>query len=148
MRALTVALRKAISEAELAEKLGKWHSEPSIHTRRPIPQDATYPAAAISANVSRGDQDGLTSLRPVIARDITIYGENRPSTGIGDEDQVRLVEEIADDVHALFHRKKFSIVVDGHHVIDIVAAGPIPAPTDDVNKIGRVIMLTIRLQKE
>ena len=144
--AVSEGLREAlIWQPTITEKLGTYGGEPSIHTRRPVPTGVTGPSIVIGPNIIRTDQDFLTSRLPVLARDIVVYGQSG-SPGSAN-DQYRDVEAIADSVYDLFHRNRDSLVVDGFHVVDIVASGPIPAPTDNERLIGRAVMLTIRLHR-
>lgn len=144
--ALSAGLRDAIiGRSAIAAMLGTYDHEPSVHTRRPVPTGATYPAVVIGPNVSVSDQDFLTSRVPVLQRDVVVYGSaGAPGAA---NDQYRDVEEIADEIHVLFHRNKDALVVDGFHVVDVVARGPIPAPTENERLIGRAVPLTIRLHR-
>lgn len=138
--ALPAALRTAIIENEpIVALLGRWKREPSVHTRRPAPEGADYPMVIIPPeNAAASDQDGLRSKRPVLQRDVLVYGDNLGST--------REVDEAADLIFALLHRQKWALSIEGFRVIDIVARRPSAAPTSDEKKVGRVIPLTIRLQ--
>lgn len=118
--------------------LGSWRSGPSIHTKRPVPQDAGYPMIVVSPDITFNDEDALRTQRNVVVRDIAVYGESPK--------HYRDVEAIAYMLRTLFHRNRFSIDPSGFHVIDIVARGPVIAPTDDTSKVGRVVSLTIRAQ--
>ena len=59
----------------------------------------------------------------------------------------RNVETIGYELRERFHRVRDAIFVEDYNVIDIRASGPIPAPTGDDRLIGRVVTLTIRLQR-
>jgi hypothetical protein len=91
----------------------------------------------INSDTTIGNEDGLVSRRPIIVRDLVVYGQQ--------DDQYRVVEELAYYLRQKFHRQKRALTVSGYHVIDIVATGPNPAPTDDWNHIARAVTLTIRL---
>lgn len=125
------------ADVAITALLGTFLSGPSIHTRRPVPEEAGYPMLIVSANVGVTDEDGLVSRRPVLVRDIIAYGEQ--------DGQYRTVEQLGDLLRAKFHRQKNSFTIAGFHVIDVVATGPQPAPTDDFNHVARVVTLTIRL---
>ncbi len=136
-------LRTAVIEATaISEQLSTWEGEPAVFTRRPAPADATYPLAQISPDVAIGDQDGLKSRRPVVMRDLAFYGR----LGKPGSDQLRVVEDMAYLARDLFHRQRLAITVPGYDVIDIVAGGPVEGPTDNMNLVGRVVTLTIRLR--
>lgn len=136
---LAAPIRTALVDDDgIAGMLAQWAGEPGVHTRRPAPADAGYPLIIVSGNITAGDRDGLRSRRPVITRDVTIYGEN-PA-------HYREVEELGVLVHALFHRNRWAISVPGFHVIDIVSSGPMIAPTDDDKTVARVVPLVISLK--
>jgi hypothetical protein len=137
---LSRAIRTAIIEATpISELLGKYSGSPGVFTRRPVPEGALYPLVIVpSENAGASDEDGLRSFRPVLQKDVLVYGEQ--------PDQYRLVDDLADALFVLFHRQKRSISVEGFHVIDIVARRPIQAPTSDAKRVGRLVPLTIRLQ--
>lgn len=140
------ALRTAlIGNLAIAARLAQWRAEPCVFAYRPVPADAPMPLAIINPNSALTDADGLMSDRPVLARDIAVYG--RRGTPGESSDQSAAVDEIAYLIRQLFHRQKFSVTVAGFSVIDIIASGPIPAPADDDGEIGRLVALTIRLRR-
>lgn len=126
-----------VSDPTISAYLTLWDGEPAVFARRPVPDGAQYPFIAISPDVSITDQDALVSRRPVILRDVTVYGEN--------PDQYRDTEDCAYLVRAFFHRQRFAISVPGYSVTEIVASGPIPAPVDDERHVARVVTLRLRL---
>lgn len=130
---------------EITEELGDWKGEPAVFTRRPVPDDAPMPMIIINPPSSIGDQDGLNSDRPVVTYDLAVYG-NKGAPG-APEDQTRAVERAAYALRTVFHRNRFSVQPSGFYVIDVVARGPVPAPTDDEQTVGRVVSLTIRLRR-
>jgi hypothetical protein len=137
------SIRTALIEATaISEKLTLWKNEPSIHTRRPVPADVEYPFALVDAPAAIGDADGLTSDRPIVNCDVKVYGRQG-----GRVDQYRLVEQLGFAIRDLFHRKKWAISPEGYQVVDIVASGPIPGPTDDEKTVARMVGLTIRLRR-
>lgn len=141
IEAMDIGLRDAlIGDADIAARLGQWNGEPSVHTRRPLPDSAkAKPLIAINPPVSIDDEDGLTSDRPVVVRDLVVYGDQ--------PDDYREVVRIADLMRLKFHRQKFSVSVEGFSVIDVRARGPFPAPADDEASVGRLLSLTIRLRR-
>lgn len=139
-------LRTALIEAgAIAADLSKWEGEPSVFTRRPVPPDALDPMIIVNPPAAISDDDGLTSERPIVLVDIAIYGKKAPPKDTSD--QTRIVERLSLRVRALFHRQKFSVRPEGFSVIGITAAGPINAPVDDEETVGRLVSLTIRLRR-
>lgn len=137
---LAVPLRAAlIADAELVDLLATFKAEPAVFTRRPIPEDVLFPVVVVSPDIAVTDQDFVNGIVPVIVRDIAVYGRNDTAA------DYRVVEAAAYRVRDIFHRNRAAITASGWHVIDIVATGPVPAPTDDDRLTGRVVSLTIRL---
>ena len=118
--------------------LSTFQGEPAIATRRPVNDGMEYPLIAISPDVAVNDADALTSFRPVVIRDIIVYG-NQP-------DDYRTVEQIGYRLRDLFHRNRDVIIPTGFDVIAVTATGPRAAPTSDDETVGRVVSLTIQLR--
>lgn len=134
---ILVPIRAAIlANSTITSKLGLFQGSPSIHTRRPVPVDAGYPMVTVGPIITRSDEDGINSFRPVVVIDINVYGEAAA--------HYRDVEAVADMIYAMFHRQR-TIAVAGYSVTQITATGPSPAPADDDTHIGRRISLTLRL---
>lgn len=146
---LAQPLRDAVlGLTEVTDLLGTYAGEPSVFTRRPVPGEGTFPMIVISPDIAVTDQDALVSFRPVVMRDLAVYGQTiRETSELGQQDDYRSIETIAYALRDAFHRRREMLFVDDHHVIDIVASGPIPAPTGDDRLLGRVVTLTIRLSK-
>lgn len=142
---LNAPLRTALKDdAMIAAILSEWKGEPSIFTRRPVPDDATEIMLVIGPDLSIGNEDALVSQRPVVSRDIIAYGRKGPP---GDAaDQTREVEALGYLLRAKFHRKKWSITVPGYQVFEITVQGPFVAPTDDDSIMARGVSLTIKLK--
>lgn len=129
-------IRTAIlGDATITGLITEFNGEPAVFTRRPVPDAAAKPFILIAPDVNIGDADGLTSRRPVVTRDIFVYGAQ--------PDDYRSVEQIGYFLQQLFHRQKSSIVSDDYHIIEITVTGPRPAPTSDEETVGRVVTLTI-----
>ena len=129
-----------LGESDITEKLGTWENEPAIHTRRPVPQETGAPFIIVASdNAGAANQDGLMSDRPVLIRDIAVYGPQ--------PEAYRDVEAVAELIADRMHRNRFAFVVPGWHIMDVVAARPISAPTDTDKQVGRLVSLTIRLQR-
>lgn len=127
-----------IGFAAIADELAEYGGEPAVFTKRPIPGDATYPLILVGPDIAITDEDALNSARPIVVRDVTIFGEQ--------PDQYRIVEAMGYLARGLFHRKRFAVVVPNFHVVEIVAHGPVVAPTDDDNHLARLVSLRFRLE--
>lgn len=133
---LAPAIREAlIDEVTISGLLAEYNGEPAIFTRRPVPSESLYPMIIVSPDIVINDIDALVSRRPVVIRDVTVYG-NQP-------DDYRTIEQIGYSIRQLFHRQRLSITPTGYSVVDIIATGPNPAPTDDQKTVARVVTLTI-----
>lgn len=137
---LSTAIRAAlVADATIAGLLPVWMGSRPVFTRRPAPSGAVFPMIMVSPDVALTDEDGVDDSRPLIIRDLAVYGRNSTP------EDYRDVEAIAYRARDLFHRQRFAIATPGWRVIDIRASGPIPAPTDDEQIVGRVVTLTVRL---
>lgn len=126
-----------IAHSTIITKLGSYNGSPSVHTRRPVPQDAGYPLIVVGPIVARGNEDGVNDFRPVVVLDIVTYGE-QPS-------HHRDVDEVAELLYQLLHRQRTAITVSSYSVVDLSCSGPVPAPVDDESRVGRRVTLTARL---
>lgn len=128
-----------LGNAAIADLLASYQDYPAVFTSRPVPGDAPYPQAVVSPDISVGNQDYLVGQLPMVRRDISFYGAQ--------PDDYRTVEALAYKARVLFHRNRFAIdLTPNYAVIDIVAGGPIPAPVDDKNFVGRMVLLQLRLK--
>lgn len=142
---LAAPLREAlINDAGIVALLGAWNGEASVFTRRPTPEGATYPLLLVNPDTSIGAQDWLTARKPIVSRDIAVYG--RHGTPGSTTDELRDVDSLGYLIRDLFHEKRFSLSVPGFHVVRITASGPMAAPTDDAKLVGRIVSLSIHLQ--
>jgi hypothetical protein len=131
-------LRTAIVNAsDIVGLLGFYKDAPSVHTKRPLPVEAQFPAVAIGPLVTRNEADGINDFRPRVVIDIAVYGEQ--------DKQYRDVETCAELIHSLFHRQRHAITVTNYSVTQIIAQGPYPAPVDDDSRVGRRVTLSIQL---
>lgn len=136
---LAAPIRAAImAEAAITNLLPTYKGSKPVFTRRPPPEDAPYPMILISPDITLGNEDGLVSMRPVIMRDIMVYGDQ--------PDHYRDVEAMAYDLRELFHRQRSALTVSGYHVIDIRASGPITGAVDEPSHLSRIVTLTVRVQ--
>ena len=139
---LAVPLRSAIvANSAITAKLTAYGGSFPVFTRRPLPADVPKLVIIVSPDIAQSNTDGLSDQRPVFTRDISIYGKNDSPQDYRD------VEMLAYLIHDLFHRKRNAISVVGWGVSFITAVGPIVAPTDDDNFVGRLVTLNIQLGK-
>ena len=127
-----------VADSTITALLGSYQSVASVFTRRPAPEGATYPMIMVSPAVVVSDEDALVERRPVVNHDVIVYGQQ--------DGAYRDVESVGYLLREKFHRQRFSISPDGYAVIDLVAEGPIPGPTDDEEFIARVVSLQVRLR--
>lgn len=132
-------LRTAIlANDAIAPLLSVWNGEPAVFTRRPVPSQAKYPMIVINPDASISDVDGLVARRPMVRRDIVVYGEQ--------PNDYRTVEQIGYALRTQFHSKRFALQVDGYETIEIVVAGPRAAPVDSDTQVARAILATVKLE--
>lgn len=141
---LLPALRNSVIAA-IGTNLPAYNGSRAVFTRRPIPDDAPDFCCIINPAQSIGDADGVNSDRPIVQHSIAVYGE-KGSAGSG-QDDTRDVDARAFELREYFHRQKFSVQPTGFYAIDVQAQGPVPAPVDDEQTVGRMVMLTIRLRR-
>lgn len=143
---LAVPLRSAIiGDATVTGELSAYMGSYPVFTKRPVPDDAPSKLIIVSPDIILSDEDGLSDLRPVITRDISVYGTNGVA---GTVDDYRSVERVGYALRDLFHRRPQAIAVSGYDVARIEVAGPMPAPADDDQTVGRMVTLTVRLAKQ
>lgn len=136
---LAAPLRVAlVGDSAITNELTAYAGDYPVFTRRPVPEDAPYPMIVVSPDVAIDEQDGINFNRQAQVRDIAVYGKNNSA-------EYRAVETLAYAIRSLFHRNSAAISVSGYNVIDIVTSGPIPAPTDDNQTVGRMVTLTVRM---
>lgn len=134
-------LRAALCDAPgIGDEIEQWSGEPAVFTRRPIPDGAPELLIIVNPDSSLTDFDALKSDRPIITRDIAIFGDKVR--------HYRQVEAIGYRVRELFHRKRHAIAPGGYDVVDIICRGPTPGPTDDDQTVARVVGLTVRLRRK
>lgn len=145
---LSEPLRTALlDDATITAQLPAYAGSKTVFTRRPVPDNAEYPMIIVSADVGIVDEDGIDDQRPVITRDVAVFGRNDVA------ESYRQVEDIGFLVRDLFHRRRDSIVVPGWNVIDVRAAGPFSVSGGRVEESvhsqtnGRIVTLTVRLAK-
>jgi hypothetical protein len=140
MQALSNAIYAALSgSAALTAKLGTFDGGPAIFTQEPIPDAATRPVVLASRTISDEPDDpiGQGVEGRIIARDIAVYGSATAN--------FRAVVEAAEIIRGLIHRKR--IVVSGWQTVIVLASGPVVAPVDGPQEIGRLITAIFRLRR-
>lgn len=143
---LLPALRDGVIAAPgVIDELSQWRGEPAVFTRRPVPDDAADPMVVINPLSGVIFRDALASDNPVVTHDILIYG-SKGAPG-GPVDQTRAVERAAFAIREHFHRNRFSVQADGFHVVDVRVNGPFAAPVDDEATVGRVVSVTVALNR-
>jgi hypothetical protein len=130
-----------IGNADVAAALPAYNGAVTVFTARPVPTDAPYPMIITAGDVTRTDEDLISSQLPVIVRDIAIFGQNDAPA------HSRAVEALALTVRDIFHRQRGSLSVPGWSVLDIVCTGPITGPTDDDTTVSRIVTLKVRLSQ-
>lgn len=137
---ISKAIRAALLDVPgIADPLALYKGTPGVFTRRPVPADAKYPMIVTpSFNAGATNEDGLISRRPVVVRDVLVYGLQP-----GD---YRVVDTIANLISPLFHRNRFALAIEGYQVVDIVADKPRVAPVDNDKQVGRLVQLQLRLK--
>lgn len=128
-----------IGNAGIATVLAAYSGAPAVFTRRPVPKDAKFPLIVAAGDVTRTDQDFISTPIPVVIRDLSVFGQNDTPA------HYRAVEALALAARDLFHRNRAALIVPGWSVVDIVCNGPIVGPTDDDTTVHRLVTLTIRL---
>jgi hypothetical protein len=128
-----------LGNSAITDLLGIYLGEPAVFTRRPVPDDAPYPMIQVSPNISTGNQDFLRARLPMPRRDLGVFGRQ--------PDDYRTVEAIAFLLRQQFHRQRFSIDLSPYfNIVELVADGPISAPTDDQMLVGRAVPLRFKLE--
>lgn len=125
-----------LADTDLVSNLTTYNSQKAVFTRRPVPTDAEYPLMVISPQITASENDYLTNERRTAVYDITVYGQNDTSVNY------RAVEETAYKLAAKFNRLTDLVLPTGYTLIQAVGLGPIPAPTDDDQKIARLVSVT------
>ena len=131
-----------MGETTITSLLSTYKGAPSVHTRLPIPDGVEFPYVVIGPDVAVTDYDALTVDRPIVVRNIYVYGV----AGNALQDDYREVEQVGYALRTLLHREKDAIAVTGYDVVSIDISGPLSAPTSDEKIIGRYVVATIRLR--
>lgn len=137
---LTGPIREAmLGNVSITALLAEYEGYGAVFTRRPTPDDAPYPMGIVSPPISVGNMDYLKTQFPMPRFDIAFYGKQ--------PDDYRTVEALAYLARTQFHRKRFSVDLSPNFsVLEIVATGPMAAPTDDMNLVGRLVALRFKLE--
>ena len=133
------ALATLLADTYITERVARWHRRPCIFTRRPVPAGAAFPMIIINPNDAVGNFDALNTMHPIVVRSLGIYGQQ--------DNDFRIVDQLGYKIREIFHRQRFSLAVDGFNTVEVVAAGPMTAPVDDDQTVGRIVTLTVKLQQ-
>lgn len=143
---LQPALRAYLLEdTEFSSKLAIYQGARSVFTRRPVPNDATYPLSIISPIVVDNQNDFVScGGRRTLTYDIVVYSNN------SDASVYRQVEAAAFRLAKILHRiPRYALnMPNGISLIQTTAIGPLPAPVDDFVKVARVVSVNIEIHLE
>jgi len=135
-REITKAIFNVLNgDATLTALLSTFDSDPAIFTTDPAPLKATLPYIVTAGQVSDTPFDTKTTDGRDFVRDIKCYATN--ASGSTD-----VIEDIAERVRFLFHRKPFTIT--GFDVIIASVTGPIARDEEDV--YARILTLQATMQ--
>lgn len=136
MSALTQAIYDTLAgDVTLANLLAAYKGLPGVFTTRPVPGDAELPYVISAGEVSTLPWDTKLTRGREVLRDIAVYAE-----ASGD---AIVVEEIAERVRGLFHRRALSI--GGYNWIISSVTGPVAQDGDGV--YGRILSLTVKAEE-
>lgn len=127
------------ASAPLTALLGSFKTVPSIFTVRPVPDEATRPVVLAEDVISDLPFDVINTTGRQVIYDIRIEGR-APENTAG-------VKAGAELIRNLFHRNT-GFVVPGWKLVSVSAAGPVRAPTNSQQDIGRIVTLTLRLRPD
>ena len=140
---LTTPLYTALSSnAAVTSKLAKYKGKdgvekPAIFMQDPAPKDAVLPYIIAGSIPGDRPDDTKNCFGREVFRDLRIYTKNN-----GDNLKV---EEIAEEVRSMFHRKRTALSVSGFTVNGISASGPLS--TDSLEVYGRIVTIRISLSE-
>lgn len=142
---LAPKIRAAIISAPLASNISNFNGSKAVFTRRPAPEGAEYPMVFIGPQIQVAQDDFLNGkLRRSVVYDIFVYGQNDEAS------KYRTVETIAFAISKLFARPTnpfFLSATTGYNIVGIVGTTSRPAPTDDLNIVGRMCSVTITIEE-
>lgn len=132
---------RIIQDAEIISLVSVYKDSFGVFTRKPVPEDAIYPMIVISPIVTDREEDWITCQKRTLTYDIVVYGNN------DDAVKYRNVEKIASRLTTIFHRMpRFSLTMpEGSSFIKSTASAPMPAPVDDNQKTGRIVIVNIEV---
>ena len=139
MSALSAAFyRRLAGDATLVRLLSTYEGGPAVFTSDPAPADAELPYIVTAGEFASAPFDTKTTRGRQVFRDIRVYGPQKGSAA--------LVEQIAERVHALFHRHELQ--VEGYGTVVAEASGPVVAPADDAEQVtGRRVPVRLIIQE-
>lgn len=129
-----------LNDLTISSLLPAYLDSKAIFTRRPVPNNATYPMIVISSLVSAINNDFVScGGRQTLTFDIAVYSNNDTA------ENYRIVETIAYRLATILHRiPRYALnMPTGSSLIQTTAIGPFPGPTDDYVKVARVVSVNI-----
>lgn len=131
-----------LNDVTISSKLSDYSGSKALFTRRPVPQDASYPVGIISPIISDIETDYISCAeRRALQYNVIFYSNNDTSSSYRD------VESLAFRAANLLHRAdRFAFVMPQNStLIQTTASSPFPAPTDDIVKVARGITLNVEV---
>lgn len=132
---------RILQDATITSLLSVYKGSFGVFTRKPVPEDAVYPMIVISPIVTDREEDWINCQKRILTYDVVVYGNNDDAT------KYRNVEKIASRLTAIFHRMpRFALTMpSGSGFIQSTASAPMPAPVDDNQKTGRIVIVNIEV---
>jgi len=141
MISLAEAIRTAIlANDAVTRHLDKWNGVPAV-----MINDERPPADLPDRFVVIGPPGG-TLARPLMNKNVDYFTRQVSAFGEQPGDQKKM-NMAAEAIRTMFHRQRQSLVVDGFKVVHVLCTWPVPAPTSDVNRIGRMVMMNVLLEE-
>jgi len=133
-----------LNDVTISSLLSTYQNQKSVFTRRPTPQDATYPLVIVSPIVGENENDYIgCNGRRTLTYDIAVYSNNDEALNY------RNVEKIAFRLTQIFHRMdRFALTPPSGSIVQVTASSPFPGPTDDFVKVARIVTLNIEILLE
>lgn len=125
-----------LSDFNFTSKLSDYLDTKAIFTRKPVPENVSYPLSIISSIISDQESDFIDHNKRTLFYDIAVYGQNDT------DENFQKVEEAGFVLFNLLHRLSRTdfVLPNGYYLVQCKASSPLPAPVDDLEKVGRVVM--------